>query len=78
MENTSNEGPKKESLKADLLTFAYELGAWIVIPLVVLLLLGIYIDKKFDTKPIGMIVGLLLSLMSTSISIARKVKNFNP
>lgn len=75
--------PKQESeeaktLKADLIAFAYELGIWIVAPLLVFLSLGIFVDKRFDTKPIGLIAALLLSLLSTGVSIAKKIKKFNP
>lgn len=69
---------KQESLKAKLLSFAYELGISIVLPLVIFVLLGIWFDTHFNTKPIGIIVSLLLSFIPTTISIARKVKKFNP
>jgi F0F1-type ATP synthase assembly protein I len=76
--DSKDETPKEKNLKADLVTFAYELGTWIVVPLIVFLGIGIYVDKHFGTKPVGMIVALLVSLISTSVSIARKVKKFNP
>lgn len=68
----------QKGLKADLIAFAYELGIWIVAPLAIFLVLGIYIDKRFDTKPVGMIVALILSLIATSVSIAKKVRQFTP
>jgi F0F1-type ATP synthase assembly protein I len=64
--------------KSELISFAYELGTFIVIPLVICLLAGIWFDHKFDTKPIGLFVGLFLSLITTSIAIKKKVRQFNP
>lgn len=69
--------PKEEiSKKAELVKFAYDLGISICIPLVILAGLGIWADKKFQTKPLFMIVGLLLSLITTGISINKKIKEF--
>ena len=66
----------KEVKKADLIKFAYDLGISICIPLVLLAGLGVWIDRKFNTKTIFLISGLLLSLITTSISIKRKVNKF--
>ena len=68
----------KDNIKATLISFAYELGISIVAPLIIFAALGIWFDKHFDTKPAGTIVSLLLSLIPTTISIAKKVKKFNP
>lgn len=62
--------------KAELVKFAYDLGISICIPLLVLAGLGIWLDRKFDTKPLFMIAGLLLSLITTGISINKKIKKF--
>lgn len=69
---------KADAVKMTLVSFAYDLGISIIIPLLLFLLIGIWFDKRFDTKPLGIIAGLLISLIPTSISIAKKVKKFNP
>jgi F0F1-type ATP synthase assembly protein I len=53
---------------------AGEVGFLIAIPLVVLVLLGIKLDKYFATTPLFIIVGMLLAFVISTISIARKVK----
>lgn len=70
---------KKSSVpatKAELTSFAFEVGSAIAIPLVVFALGGRVLDRNFDTGHLFLIVGLLLSLISTGIIIYKKVKNF--
>ena len=54
------------------LKLATELGYTIAIPIVVMGLLGRFIDKKFDTSPIFLIVGILASIAVSSIAIYYK------
>ncbi len=67
----------EESLKVTLVSFAYELGISIVAPLIIFVILGIWFDKKFDTKPIGVIACLLLSLIPTTLALTKKIRKFN-
>jgi F0F1-type ATP synthase assembly protein I len=53
---------------------AGELGLLIVIPLLILLLIGIRLDRSFGTTPLFIIAGLILSFVVSAIAIARKVK----
>ena len=63
--------PKNDqSLSA--LSLAWELGYTIAVPLVVLALLGRFLDKKMETSPVLLLTGILLSLVITGIGIARK------
>lgn len=78
MEPVENKDQKEKTLKILLLEFAYELGLSIVIPLAILVFIGITIDKKFETSPFGVITGLIISLIFTSMAVAKKVKKFNP
>lgn len=68
----------KQTIKTSLLTFAYELGTWIVLPLLICVVAGVWFDRRFDTKPLGVIAGLLFSLIPTTLAIAKKIKKFNP
>lgn len=80
MENKENNIEKNSSDvllgKRELIAFAYDIGFAIIIPLVIFALGGRLLDKKFDTAPIFMLLGLLISLVFTGISIYKKTKKF--
>lgn len=54
-----------------------ELGFVIAVPLLVAIVAGIWIDKKFSTTPLFMIVGILLAITVSTITIGRKIKQLN-
>lgn len=54
------------------LGFAWRLGYSITIPLVILLLVGRWLDKKFGTSPWLLIAGLVLSFITTNILMFRE------
>lgn len=56
------------------LSFAWELGYSIVIPLVVMLLGGIYFDKRFETSPRFTLIGVGLSFIVTCILLVTRVR----
>ena len=62
--------------KGQLISFAYDVGFAIIIPLVILALLGRFLDQKIGTSPLFLIIGILLSLVSTTVIIYKKTKNF--
>jgi F0F1-type ATP synthase assembly protein I len=72
-----------EKKKENTLTFAMlagmvgELGFIIAIPLIITILAGIWLDKKFNTIPLFMIVGILLAITTSTIAIGRKIKRLN-
>ena len=78
MEIDKKEGEPKVSqtlsTRGELVGFAYEVGSAIAVPLVILALSGRYIDKTYGTSPLFLVAGLLLSLVSTSYIIYKKVK----
>lgn len=53
---------------------AGDVGFVIAVPLVVLVLLGIKLDKYLGTMPLFIILGMLLAGVISTLSIARKVK----
>ncbi len=67
------EKTKKQKPWVSSLSLAFQLGYTIAIPLVVLALLGRFLDKKFDTSPWLLLAGILLSLMITSWMIYIKI-----
>ncbi|MEI6478727.1 MAG: AtpZ/AtpI family protein [bacterium] len=62
--------------KGQLISFAYDVGFAIIIPLVVLAVTGRFIDRRFGTSPLFLIIGILLSLVTTSIVVYKKTKSF--
>jgi F0F1-type ATP synthase assembly protein I len=67
---------KELSTKGELIGFAYEVGSAIAIPLIIFALTGRAIDKAYNSTPLFLIIGLLLSLISTGYIIYKKVKKF--
>lgn len=69
--------PKKAlATRAELVSFAFGVGSSIAVPLVIFALIGRLLDRNFGTGHIFLILGLLLSLISTTIIMIKKVKNF--
>lgn len=54
------------------LSLAWELGYTIAVPIVILALLGRFLDKKLGTSPFLLLAGIFLSLIITSIGVAKK------
>lgn len=55
---------------------AWELAGIIIIPLVCFLLLGIYLDKLFATKPLYILIGLGISFAITTYAMIVKMTKF--
>lgn len=56
------------------LSLAWNLGYTIAIPIVVLALGGRFLDKRFDTSPLFLLLGVLLSIIISTLGVYRKVK----
>lgn len=56
------------------LKLSLEFGYTIVIPLVALALLGRLLDKQFDTSPWLLIIGVILSMIVSSVALVMKFK----
>lgn len=54
------------------LGFAWELGYSIVIPIVVFALVGRLLDKKLDTSPWLLLLGILISIVVTTVLVYQK------
>jgi len=46
-----------------------ELGFLVALPLVVFLVLGVFLDKRFETFPIFLISGIIIGLILTFVDI---------
>jgi len=79
MEN--NKEKKVNSGKLDYAFWAPALGifsrftAWIVAPVFVGALLGIYFDKKFNTEPWIFILGIAIAFIISMIGLAKNALN---
>ncbi len=56
---------------------AGEIGLIIALPLVLLILGGIKLDKTLGTTPLFIIVALVFSMVISTIAIARKIKRLS-
>jgi len=64
--------PNKERDKSKFfyaLSLGLELGFLIAIPLVIFLLLGVFLDKKFNTFPIFLISFIIIGLIVTFLDV---------
>ncbi|MBI2644233.1 MAG: AtpZ/AtpI family protein [Candidatus Wildermuthbacteria bacterium] len=62
---------KQRSTLAYVLSFAFQFGAVVVISLVVPLLLGVWIDKKMETSPLFLFIGLLVGTVVVIYGVYR-------
>jgi F0F1-type ATP synthase assembly protein I len=66
------EKPEEKELKTKLfyaVSLGLEMGFLIAIPLALFLLFGVFLDKKFHTLPVFMIVMLILSMIVTILEV---------
>lgn len=75
MENHESKAAKKSEQSAMwmALQVAYELGYLIALPIVILGIGGAWMDKKFATSPLFILIGITLSFIITSIGVFRKI-----
>ena len=64
---------KEQSAMWMALQVAYELGYLIALPIVFLGLSGAWMDKKFATSPLFLLIGITLAFIITSIGAYRKI-----
>ncbi|MEX1997195.1 MAG: AtpZ/AtpI family protein [Candidatus Andersenbacteria bacterium] len=71
-----NISPEKKSGPAffNLWVVSGEIGLLLAIPLVVLILLGIKVDRALGTTPLFIIGGMIVSMVLSSVAIARKIR----
>lgn len=59
------------------LNLAWELGYTIAIPIAILGFGGAWLDKKLETSPALLLIGIALSLLVSGVAVYRKVKSIN-
>lgn len=63
---------KPEDSQISALSIALQFGYTIAIPLIILALLGRFLDKQFDTSPWLLIAGIILSMVVSSVALVMK------
>jgi F0F1-type ATP synthase assembly protein I len=65
---------KKSFLDKNPLEKYLDIGYYLLIPIIIFLLIGIYFDKFFKTKPFGVIFFLFLGVFSSFYNLYRLTK----
>ncbi len=72
---TPDKNKKEDIRQLNLVSLALELGFSIAIPIVGLALLGRFADRYFNTSPVLLLVGIILSMFVSVALIYRKVRD---
>lgn len=56
---------------------AFDVGGYLIVPLLAGLVVGIFLDTKLGTKPICIIVGLLLGTIGSFFNLIKIVRQFS-
>jgi len=70
--NNLKDKNSKTDNSASVLSLAFELGYLITLPIVILALLGRMLDKKMDSSPWFLLVGIIISIVVTTYLVYRK------
>ena len=65
---------KEKSIFWQAISLAFQFGYTITIPLVILVLLGRFLDKKFDSSPIFILTGIIISMIISGVALFLKMK----
>jgi len=63
---------KKAGGSWSALSLAWELGYSISLPIVIFALAGRFLDRKFDTSPWMLLIGILISIIISSYIVYKK------
>jgi len=72
----------KKLSKVEKKTFSYKnplekysnIGYYLLVPVIIFLIIGIYFDKFFETKPVGFIFFLFFGVLSCFYNLYRLIK----
>ncbi|MBI4414869.1 MAG: AtpZ/AtpI family protein [Candidatus Kerfeldbacteria bacterium] len=72
---TNPDNSKEKSAVWQALSYAWQFGYTVAVPLVILALLGRFLDRRLDTSPWLLLAGILLSMViSTTALVIRALK----
>jgi F0F1-type ATP synthase assembly protein I len=64
---------RQRGLVAQAVGFAWDFGVIVVLPLVVLAILGRYLDRRYGTEPWIFLGGVIVSIVMTTILVVMKL-----
>lgn len=67
--NMNSDNSKEKSTVWQALSYAWQFGYTIAVPLVLLALLGRFLDRRLGTSPWLLLAGILLSMMISTIAL---------
>lgn len=68
------ESKQEKSVFWQAVGLSFQLGYTITLPLVVLALVGRLLDRKFDSSPIFLLTGIIISMIISGIALFVKMK----
>lgn len=75
MENSASKTSKKEkSIFWQAVGLVFQFGYTIIVPLVILVLAGRLLDKKFNSSPIFLLTGIIVSVIISGVALLLKMK----
>jgi len=74
---TNSDQQKSNQAAINVWGIAGEIGLIIAVPLVILVLIGVKLDKTLGTTPLFIIIGILLSMVTSTLTIARKIRQID-
>ena len=54
-----------------------KISAWILGPLLISILLGLYLDRRYDSKPKFLLISVFLAFLITNIGLVKEVIQYN-
>src|SRR5690349_4677540 len=67
----------KPTANLNMVSLVTEMGFIISLPLLVLVFIGIKIDRYFHTSPICLLIGIITAAIISSLAIGKKIKQLN-
>lgn len=74
-QNEDNLNPNGPWWKPGMQIFS-EISTWIAVPIVLALILGKYLDTRYDTKPTILLISVGLAFLISAYGIVKSVRNF--
>ena len=74
MKGEKEKNKKERTIFLQTLSLAWELGYVIAVPIVILAAGGRFLDNRYDTSPIFLISGILLSILVSGTLVFKKAK----
>ena len=74
MKGEKEKNKKEKTIFLQTLSLAWELGYVIAVPIVILAAGGRFLDNRYDTSPIFLISGILLSILVSGTLVFKKAK----